>query len=472
MDAPKITTAPDQIQASRDWSHEERVVVVGAGPVGCLAALAMAQKEVPVLVLEANKQLSSRLAGEWLHPPGVEVLNQLGLGHIVEKDSHSKGQGFVVFPEDKSEPIILPYPSKTQALTFEHKVFVERLRKASFSHPLVKNLMGARVTRIVEQTIYFNLNGEEKELQIKAENIIAADGPLSIVRKYLRRHEKSTNLSSMAGLLLKGVKLPFEGFGHVIPTPLGTMLVFRVGENLLRVCIDIPIETKRTETDTLQFLKKHAEWLPESLQDSFLAEIQADRVSWNVNQFLPKSFYGRGNIAMVGDAVGKIHSLTASGLTLGFLDVSTLVRSESVDTYSKERSTKSYVPELLSNAFHEMFSNDDARTQAMRQTVYRMWRKSPKDREQTMRLLMGDETSKTQFLKSFFRVILRSGGLIVTEGVKSGKFLWMFKTLISFWESARFLTISALPRMFNRSAKMAHQVFVPQKKDLSDPKCQ
>ena len=41
------------------------VVVVGAGPAGCGAALAHARKGASVLVVEADPRAAKRFAGEW-----------------------------------------------------------------------------------------------------------------------------------------------------------------------------------------------------------------------------------------------------------------------------------------------------------------------------------------------------------------------------------------------------------------------
>ena len=64
--------------------QRQDVVVIGAGPVGCTAALAFAAKGADVLVLEANPKGAQRLAGEWLHPPALDVLEDLGVDPHVE----------------------------------------------------------------------------------------------------------------------------------------------------------------------------------------------------------------------------------------------------------------------------------------------------------------------------------------------------------------------------------------------------
>ena len=61
------------------------VTVVGAGPVGCIAAIALARRGSRVTLLEASP-VGKRLAGEWLHPAAVRLLNeldvQIGRAHV------------------------------------------------------------------------------------------------------------------------------------------------------------------------------------------------------------------------------------------------------------------------------------------------------------------------------------------------------------------------------------------------------
>ena len=74
------------------------VAVVGAGPVGCVTALACARRGARVVLLEAQAQATSRMAGEWLHPSAVGVLQRLGIGRLEAAADHAAGKGFTVFP--------------------------------------------------------------------------------------------------------------------------------------------------------------------------------------------------------------------------------------------------------------------------------------------------------------------------------------------------------------------------------------
>ena len=57
----------------------KRVIIVGAGPVGLIAALVLARQDIPVLVLEAEPALTRDLRAGSFHPPTQELLEPLGI---------------------------------------------------------------------------------------------------------------------------------------------------------------------------------------------------------------------------------------------------------------------------------------------------------------------------------------------------------------------------------------------------------
>jgi 3-(3-hydroxy-phenyl)propionate hydroxylase len=59
--------------------RSDRVIIVGAGPVGLVAALSLATRDVPVLVLESHPELFMDLRAGSFHPPTLEVLEPLGV---------------------------------------------------------------------------------------------------------------------------------------------------------------------------------------------------------------------------------------------------------------------------------------------------------------------------------------------------------------------------------------------------------
>lgn len=63
-------------------SIENPVVIAGAGPVGCLLALYLARRDVPVVLLEKEPTLPVDLRASTFHPPSLEMIADLGFGII------------------------------------------------------------------------------------------------------------------------------------------------------------------------------------------------------------------------------------------------------------------------------------------------------------------------------------------------------------------------------------------------------
>ena len=160
---------------------ERDVAVVGAGPIGSAAALAFARRGASVVVFEANPAASRRLAGEWLHPPGVEVLQRLGIDVAAEGAGATPGRGFVVFPDDRSAPIMLPYPDGMQGVSLEHESLVSLVReRATAGLQVAECVRHGWIKRVVSPQ-----DKRRYELQItpKGERMLAE------VRTIIAKHE-------------------------------------------------------------------------------------------------------------------------------------------------------------------------------------------------------------------------------------------------------------------------------------------
>ena len=60
-------------------SITEPVIIAGAGPVGCTAALRLAQAGIPVMLLESLSALPETLRASTFHPPSIDMIDELGL---------------------------------------------------------------------------------------------------------------------------------------------------------------------------------------------------------------------------------------------------------------------------------------------------------------------------------------------------------------------------------------------------------
>lgn len=73
------TQTSDYREERRREHHEADVVIVGAGIVGCAAAVAFGNQGRSVILLEKSLKEPDRIVGELLQPGGVNALEKLGM---------------------------------------------------------------------------------------------------------------------------------------------------------------------------------------------------------------------------------------------------------------------------------------------------------------------------------------------------------------------------------------------------------
>jgi squalene monooxygenase len=384
------------------------VAIVGAGPVGCVAALALADRGARVLLLEAEAGPPRRLAGEWLHPPAAEILARWNV-HLPEARASAGARGFVVLPDDASEPIALPYAADGAGVSCEHAALVAALRARAREDPGVRLEEGIRVTALAEQTLSYTSSRGSVE-SARADLVIGADGRASTVRRLLGFPDGRKSISSMAALLLEGVELPFEGFGHVVLGGPGPALLYAIGRGRVRACFDLPLSLSRCPDAAERLWNGFGGRLPESLRAAFRSALREQPISWATNSFRPRCDFGREGAVLVGDAVGHFHPLTAVGLTLGFQDAVCVAAGADFAAYRCARTAQSRVAEALATALYEAFTLEDEDTRAIREEIFRLWRQDAGERARTMRLLSGQETEPAEFRKVFRTVLAGAFG--------------------------------------------------------------
>jgi squalene monooxygenase len=418
------------------------VVVIGAGPVGCVAAAAAARTGAQVLLLEQNPDAAKRFAGEWLHPVGVAVLDRLRLGRL-EAAQPRTGYGFVVFPDDGSSPIELAYPEGQVALSAEHARMVSSLRAQVEQLPEVAYRPHARVLDVDGHSVTFR--GEQGDVTVHAGRVVACDGRASMARKALGLAPAASTVSYMAGVELRGVELPAEGYGHVVLGGPGPVLLYRISADVVRACFDVPVEFDASRRSPAFLWDAFSAILPGKLAPALRAALERGPVQWAVNRFAPRTAYGTPPVWLAGDAVGHFHPLTAAGMTLGFLDAERAGQGASFVAYREEREEASYVPELLSNALYQVFTRDDPSAAQIRSAVYGVWRKSRFERERTMRILMGAEPGRAAFGAAFARMAVAALGSTVRDLATGGRLKELAHALGNYREWAQWPAASLAP---------------------------
>lgn len=170
--------------------QRRNVIVVGAGPVGTVAALACARLGHSVTLLEASSRIDDSPRASTTQPPTLEILADLGL-----IDEYLRvglvARTFQFWDRAKLELVAefdfarlqgeTAYPFVVQ--TEQHKLAnmaIARLRQM----PNADVQMGLRVTGLAQKTDWVEVQCED-DLQFAADYVIGADGGRSTVRKSL-----------------------------------------------------------------------------------------------------------------------------------------------------------------------------------------------------------------------------------------------------------------------------------------------
>ncbi|MCB9680503.1 MAG: FAD-dependent monooxygenase [Alphaproteobacteria bacterium] len=389
------------------------VLVVGAGPVGCVTALAFARDGARVMLLDPTPEQGQRFAGELLHPVALDALRAVGVDDLPPAADHPPVEGFAVYGDGEPAPFLLRYGGARGA-TVHFDAMLGHLRQVCADHPGITWMPRCRVTEVDGQTVTWeDRQGAARRVRTAVVPlVVGAVGRLSSLRAGDGEREQ---LSRMAGLLLRGVALPHEGFGHVVLGPVGPALIYRVGPDAVRVCLDVPTPWHRAARREQLVWEAYRAVLPVEIAAAVHAELQAGRVAWAVNALQPRTAYGRPGFAFVGDAVGHFHPMTAVGMTLGFEDALALSRAPSHEAYATARRRDTESPGLLATALYEIFTVQSEATAACRAAIFDMWRTDATLRARTMAFLACEETRMSALLGVGARLVTRAGGHVAVR---------------------------------------------------------
>lgn len=411
-------------------------VVVGAGPVGSVAALALAQRGRKVLVVEGRKAegLLPSSFGEWIHPPALDHLDRLGVS-LKAAAPYETGRGFALFPEDGSDPIVLPYPVGTFGWSVERKALVATLRDALRAHENVELVEGARAMRIDGQLLTYERS--RGSLVATAPLLVGASGRVSVAHEALYpyapygRDASETAVTRTASLVLRGIELPFEGWAHVFLGGLGPAVVYRIDHERVRLQLDVPLSVAAGPRSTLALWDGYRIALPPELREPFRDALGAassgsplrpdDAIHWETNLLRPRQDYGREGLALVGDAVGHHHPLLSIDLVLGIEDACTLADAKSHARWKKERVRDARIPETLAVALYEVLADPSPETVALRRAMFAMWRETPGERLRTMGYVSGQDRSTTRFARSCLATFNAGARNLARQASSTGK---------------------------------------------------
>ncbi len=418
------------------------VVIVGAGLAGCALAQALAQADPrarrSILLVDLHRDVSPRFSGEFIHPRGAAVLDELGFyGRLIAAGGVDV-DGFVVAEDaSEAEPVVLDYADvpgeRARGISVHHKTLVRVMRQVVRERGQVDVRAPWRVTELIRDqstqaiagVVLSGSSGQRHE--VRCDLVVAADGKASTVRKLAGIPDTRESLGFTAGLEIRNATLAQPLYANVLLGGPGPMLCYPItrhpdGSLDFRLTFDLPCALPAKGRELGDYLlDAFVPYLPAPLGDQVAevlrARVEPVEIAPTFN--LPAPPATLPGLALVGDAAGCSHPITASGMTMGLLDAMALARAakrrahvasdqpwldaDSLRRYRIEH--ERYVPtrQALADAIFEAFRGSGSGARGIRRALFSYWRSGQRQRVRSLALLACAERRPRIFLTEYLK---------------------------------------------------------------------
>lgn len=173
--------------------NAERILIVGAGPVGLVAAACLAEAQIPVTVIEKSETLPKDLRASTFHPPTLDMLDRFGISEkLVERGLICPKWQF----RDRAEGVIAEFdlgilagetnhPYRLQCEQWKLTEHLRDLIDANEFIELVYDVEGESIAQDENGVTLTVRHGDGSTGTLSGRYLIAADGAHSNIRKSL-----------------------------------------------------------------------------------------------------------------------------------------------------------------------------------------------------------------------------------------------------------------------------------------------
>jgi len=306
---------------------QARIGIVGAGPVGVVAALACAQKGMRVVLLEAERDVDHSPRAATTHPSTLEML--AGLGVLEEFQSVGLVARHFQFWDGSTRSLVAefdhealrdetPYPYVVQ--TEQHKLCEIGLRRLA-AMPNVEVRLGTPVTGVTQDEKGVRLAASE-EHAFDFDYVIACDGGRSTVRKCLGIEFEGYTWPER--FLVLTTLFDFErALGccprSYISDPEEWTNLFKVMGDDLKGCWRAVFPARENETDDEAFSETEVCRRMRKLSQNHPTESLVHRNIYRAHQRVARVFRA-GRVFLAGDAAHVNNPVGGLGLNCGIHD--------------------------------------------------------------------------------------------------------------------------------------------------------
>src|SRR6185437_8736463 len=304
---------------------DDRVVIVGAGPVGLVAAVALGRRGIPSIVLEAEPELVIELRGSTFHPPTLDLLDAFGVVEaLIAQGLKAPTWQF----RDRETGPVATFDLGLLAGDTAHpyRVQCEQWRLTRLLAEEYRKIPGAdirfahRVTeaQVSESGVAVTAETPEGPVTLQGRHLIAADGARSAIRRSLNMDFEGFTYPEY--FLIASTDFLFEAvmkdiaYVNYIADPQEWLVLLRV-RDLWRVLVPAPEHSDRDQLlsdEHMQSMLQRVVPRPEPYDI-------AHRSIYHVHQRVAKNFR-HGRVVLAGDAAHVNNPLGGMGMNGGIQD--------------------------------------------------------------------------------------------------------------------------------------------------------
>jgi 3-(3-hydroxy-phenyl)propionate hydroxylase len=306
-------------------TDEARVLVAGAGPVGLVAAAALARGGVPVTVLEGGADLSDESRASTFHPPTLDMLDELGAAApLIAKgliaptlQYRTNHDGPIAEFDFGAIADVTRHPYRLQAEQFKLTRILYELYRAQANFSIEFSSPVEEVSQDAEG-VSVRVRGNGKTEERRGRWLIGADGARSAVRRALGVEFEGFTWPERFLV----VTTPFD-FRQAIAdlAPVSYVADPRQWHFLLqipamwRVVFPVPPEVSDEQATARDYIREQMASVAPAAAEREIAH----RMLYRVHQRVAKR-YRQGRVLLAGDAAHVNNPLGGMGMNGGIHD--------------------------------------------------------------------------------------------------------------------------------------------------------